>query len=861
MKSYQSQLITLPSNWPHNYVSTPSTYDEFLDANGQVRPHWNAFSDAFSEISFDALSRRESQLNRSIQDNGITYNLYNHSSPSDTSWSMDMMPFLLPESEFKTIESALSQRARLLNITLDDFYGRQTILQQQRIDPFLVYANPAFQRACHGLLPPRENYIHAYAADITRAADGKWWVLSDRVEAASGLGYALENRLLISRIFPKILKRSGAQRLNPFLQSFCKQIQSLAKQKKDNPNIVLLSPGHTSETYHEHSFLARNLGYTLAEGADLTVRNNRLFMKTIGGTQPVDVLMRRIDSDWTDPLEMRNDSMLGVAGLVNCVRQGNLTIANALGAGFVETPAMLAILPWLCRSLLGEQLEMPSLATWWCGQPSELKYVLENLPTLAIKPTFRSYNTKTLYGPNLSKQALETLRNDIIARPRNYCGQEIPHSATTPVYHNHSFEARPYQLRVILVPDSNGTWRMMPGGVARCNNLKNETNSSIAVSGGSKDVWVVPDQTAPTLLSPNTHKDPVPTKPEVTQLRRRSFDLPSRTADNLFWLGRYIERAEMQTRLLRTIIALLLEEQTTEIQNACLPLLEQLIDSESNPKDFLDPSTNLLDTSKVEICIAHYLNDSKNRESLVNNLISIERTAQNLKERLSVDAWKRIFQVHQLSIEAAKLNVSIYEQESTDFLEIALDNLTSITGTITENMTRSQSWLFLQLGRRIERGITTAQLLSDIFKDQSGYSDILFQGLLELCDCSITYRRRYLNTLNAIPVLDLMVFDATNPRSLIFQTENLRTLVKQLPHASAEARHPADVTATQLFSHIGITSSEALISAATKQRNQPTVEFFKAIIKQLLKLSIVIETSYFAHTQGSQAPKHTLPLG
>lgn len=860
MKSYQSQFTSLPSNWPNTYVSSNSTYDEFLDANGQARPHWETFSQALSKINFDSLNRREAQLNRSIQDNGITYNLYNHSSPNDTSWAMDMMPFLLPESEFKTIESALSQRARLLNITLNDFYARQNILQEQRVDPFLVYANPAFQRPCHGLLPPRENHIHAYAADITRAADGKWWVLSDRVEAASGLGYALENRLLLSRIFPKILKQSGAQRLNPFLQSFCSQIESLAKQNKDNPNIALLSPGPNSETYHEHSFLARNLGYTLAEGADLIVRNNRLFMKTIGGTQPVDVLLRRIDSDWTDPLEMRNDSMLGVPGLINCVRQGNLTIANALGSGFVETPAILALLPWLCRSYVGEQLEMPSVATWWCGQPSELKYVLEHLETLAIKPTFRTYESKTFFGPNLTPQELDELRNKIIAHPRDYCGQEILKSATTPVYRNKVFEARPYQLRVFLVPDDNGGWRMMPGGFARCTKDLNGINVSMTAGGGSKDVWVVPDQTVPT-AEINPLKEPTVAKPATAQIQRRSFDLPSRTADNLFWLGRYIERAEMQTRLLRTIIALLLEEQTTEIQNACLPLIEQLIDLETTAEDFLDPITNQLDTSKVEACIAHYLNDSENRESLVNNLIAIERTGQNLKERLSVDAWKRIFHVHQLSIEAAQLTVSIYDQESTDFLELALENLTSITGTITENMTRSQSWRFLQLGRRIERGITTAQLLSDIFKDQTRYSDILFQGLLELCDCSITYRRRYLNTLNAIPVLDLMVFDATNPRSLIFQAENLRTLVKQLPHASTEARHPADVTATQLFSHIGITSSEALIQASAEQSADTTINFFQAIIDQLSKLSVVIETSYFAHTEGNSTPKHTIPLG
>ncbi|MGJ8641581.1 MAG: circularly permuted type 2 ATP-grasp protein [Opitutaceae bacterium] len=859
MKSYQSQLISLPSNWPNTYAPADSTYDEFLDANGQPRPHWETLNKALSEFSFDSFKRRELQLDRAIQDNGITYNVYNHSNTNGKAWPIDMMPFLLPESDFKTIESALSQRARLLNVTLDDFYGRQTILQQQRVDPFLIYANPAFQRPCHGLLPTRENHINIYAADITRSADGKWWVLSDRVEAASGLGYALENRLLLSRIFPKILRQTGAHRQNPFIQSFCKHIDSLAKQNQHNPNIALLTPGPSSETYHEHSFLARNLGYTLAEGPDLSVRNNRLIMKTIGGTQPVDVILRRIDSDWADPLEMRNDSMLGVPGLVNCVRQGNLTIANALGSSFVETPAMLALLPWLCHRFIGEQLELPSVATWWCGQASEREYVLKNLENLAIKPSFRTFSAQTQFGPNLSSKELDTLRKQIIARPQNFCGQEILKSATTPVYHNGSFEARPFQMRVFLVPDGDGGWRMMPSGFARCSSDVDNVNVSMRTGGGSKDVWVVPDTKiqapVPSIQESRSEKQ------TPAQIQRRALDLPSRIADNLFWLGRYIERAEIQTRLLRTIISLLLEEQTAEIQSACLPLIEQLIDAQASAEDFLDPETNLLDTVKVEACIAHYLNDSKNNESLVNNLSSIERTGYSLKERLSIDAWKRIFHIKQLSSKAAELKVSIYDQESTDFLEWALESLTSITGTVTENMTRSQSWRFLQIGRRIERGIATAQLLSDTFKNTDNYSDILFQGVLELYDCSITYRRRYLNTLNAIPVLDLMVFDVTNPRSLAFQAEQLRDLVKQLPHASAETRHPVDLTATQLFSQIGITNSEELLQGREDPLIPSTDVFFEAIIKQLSKLSVIIETSYFAHTQTSQQPKHPIELG
>ena len=406
-----------------------------------------------------------------------------------------MIPFLLVESDYQFLESALSQRASLLNLLLEDCYGRQTMLQKGHVDPYLVYANPAFNRACrHGLLGRGEKFLNIYAADVARSKDGKWWVVSDRVEATSGLGYALDNRLLLSRILPNTLNHLGTRRLLPFVEHFCQQTEALAKHNRHHPHIALLSPGPQSETYYEHSFLARNLGFTLAEGADLTVRNNRLYMKTIGGTQQIDVLLRRLDSEWTDPLEMRNDSLLGVPGLVNCVRQGNLKVTNALGSSFAETPANLAFLPWLARNYLGEQLEIPSVATWWCGQAKECKYVLEHLDSLVIKSSFRTFGSRSYFGPDLNAKQLDALRAAIRARPMHYCGQEILRSSTTPVYQANSLEPRPYLLRVFLVADArSGQWQMMPGGFARCAPDANQLCVSMQDGGCSKDVWVVPD--------------------------------------------------------------------------------------------------------------------------------------------------------------------------------------------------------------------------------------------------------------------------------------------------------------------------------------------------------------------------------
>ena len=856
-RQQQTQFLT-DSNWPDWYQTVNGCYDEYRSSKGQTRAHWQHLKRYLQGIPAERWQRREHQLKRLIEDNGITYNVYRHAQPTSTAWTLDMIPFLLAESDFHYLESALSQRASLLNLFLEDSYGRQTMLQNGHIDPFLVYANPSFHRACHGLLDRGEKFLNIYAADVARAKDGKWWVVSDRVEATSGLGYALDNRLLLSRILPNTLNHVGTRRLLPFVEHFCQQIEALAKHNRHHPHIALLSPGPQNETYYEHSFLARNLGFTLAEGADLTVRNNRLYMKTIGGTQQVDVLLRRLDSEWTDPLEMRNDSLLGVPGLVNCVRQGNLKVTNALGSRFAETPANLAFLPWLARNYLGEQLEIPSVATWWCGQANECKYVLEHLDSLVIKSTFRNFGSQSFFGPELSARQLDALRAAISAHPTHYCGQEILRSSTTPVYQANSLEPRPYLLRVFLVADAkSGKWQMMPGGFARCAPNSNQVCVSLQTGGCSKDVWVVPDTASD--AEPATPNLSLPTDALQTQLpERRRFDLPSRTANNLFWLGRYIARAEMQTRLLRTTLHLLLEEQLPETQRACLPFCRQLDRSLPVAMPLTDPATGQLNSVQIDTNIQCALNDASNPDSLVNTLGSIERITESLKDRLSIDSWKRINSIRQLATRAANLEVSIYEDESDEFLETALEQLSSLISDITENMIRSQSWLFMQMGRHIERGLTTAQLLDEVFLTHEQLSPALLRRVLDLSDCNITYRRRYLNNLHATAVLDILVFDPTNPRSLIFQAERLRTLLKKLPHASTDSRHPIDAYATQLFGQIGMTSAEELMQQLCSEQASQVRDFFSATIEKLTRLSVMIETGYFAHTEAIKPRLHSI---
>ncbi len=851
----QAGQTNLLNNWMGGYASHGGSYDEFLDAKGQPRPHWQSVSEHLGSLNQPRWERRERQLERLIHDNGITYNVYDDDDSSTRPWSMDMVPLALPQRELESLESSLGQRAHLLNLILGDVYGRQTMLQSSKMHPYLVFSNPAFLRACHGLLPPRQNHIQLYSADLARSPDGHWWVLSDRVEAASGLGYALENRMLMSRIFPKAIWQSDILSLQPFVQKFCQHIESLAATSSDNPNIALLTAGPRNETYFEQSFLARNLGYTLAEGEDLTVRSNRLYMKTINGVQQVHGLLRRVDSPWVDPLELRNDSLLGVPGLVNTVRQRNLAMVNALGSGFVETPALLAFLPWFCRNYLGESLELPSVATWWCGQKHERDYVLENIEKLIIKPTFRQNGGPTYFGPRMSSKEKLELGGLINKYPERYCGQEILSQATTPVYENGKIHPRNFLMRVFMVADGTG-WKMMPGGLVRYPANDDILDVSMQRGGASKDAWFVRDAESKAGQRAVAHIN------TERPIRRNQTDLPSRTADNLHWLGRYIERAESLARLQRTICTFLTEELGGESQRAIVPFLEQIIPPDETIDSLIDPETERLDFSAVEPFLTRSLFAKDNPESLINNLHFIERAGAKVKERLSVDTWKRMQAIREVGESCDAQEIGILDDDVSIFLDDALENLAVFVGNAYENMTRSQGWTFLQIGRRIERALSICSLLQTSYSIAKPYDDRLETQLLHWADSNITYRRRYLNTVSSESVLDLLCFDTINPRSLIYQISDLRKLLATLPHASKGTRNTIDTLSLQLFSRLGLNSPEKLLKQEDNLARMKSVhEFFSETFSDLLELGNAIQHHYFAHTNNAATKKPNATLG
>src|ERR1700681_2743449 len=406
------------------YPQTAGVYDEMSAALGVLRPHWDLFINSLSALRGQELARRWQTARQRIRENGVTYNVYGDPLGMDRPWNLDAIPLMISPQEWRLLEAGLIQRARLLNLILADLYGPQQLLRGGLIPPALVFANPGFWRPCHGLRVPGDTYLHLLAVDLARGPDGEWWVISDRAQAPSGAGYSLENRIVMAQSFPDLFREFRVKRLASFFRSFRDTLVRLSPVARDNPRVVLLTPGPFNETYFEHSYLARYLGFTLVQGGDLTVRDSRVFLKTLEGLKQVDVILRRLDDSFCDPIELRSDSYLGVAGLGEAVRAGNVAVANALGSGLIETSAFMPFLPGLSRRVLGEELKLKSVATWWCGQPQPLQYVRDNLDFLVIKPAFPSKGMEPVFGGKLPVEERARLLDRIAQRPQEFAGQE-----------------------------------------------------------------------------------------------------------------------------------------------------------------------------------------------------------------------------------------------------------------------------------------------------------------------------------------------------------------------------------------------------------------------------------------------------
>jgi uncharacterized circularly permuted ATP-grasp superfamily protein/uncharacterized alpha-E superfamily protein len=745
-------------------LSDGSTYNELVAADMRLRPHWSPFIESLQGIGSDELARRWERAERRIRENGITYNIYGDPQGVNRPLAIDPLPVLISHEEWKTIEAGIIQRAQLLSMILDDIYGERRLVRSGDLPPELLFANPAFLRPLAGAAVPKASRLHLLAVDLARSPDGGWWVLADRTQSPSGAGYALENRTIVSDILPDAFGASNVRRLASFFRAQRDALFGLAKTAE--PRVVLLTPGPYNETYFEHSYLARYLGLALVEGGDLTIRDRRVFLKTVQGLQPVHVILRRVDDSFCDPLELRGDSFLGVAGLVDAITAGNVVVANALGSGVIESAAIMPFLPRLAALLLGESLALPSVATWWCGQDYARDWVLEHLDRVVVKPAFPLRGMEPVFGADLAAKEKAKIVDRMKARPYDYVAQEQVALSTAPVWdHGHVF-SRSLVLRTFVVNSGNG-WVAMPGGLVRVASADGPV-VSMQRGGRTKDAWVLSDAPSDTfsMLRPRS---------QTVQLQRAPAELPSRAADNLFWLGRYAERSECIARLLRCLMTRVRRSRQAELNG--LFRLHGCFDSHYSTL----PAEGPPNARALEEELISLMSDPKRPDSLAANLGEVLRVGGVLRERLSTDMSRLIVALS----ESAAIQDYMLFVEYTAALSGCLELLSAFSGLERENITRGPGWLFISIGRRLERALYCVRQLRELAAGLDEESWPLLEYFLEVADSSMTYRSRYFTTLQPVAVLDVLLADETNPRSLAFQIAHLADLYGRFPQHSA----------------------------------------------------------------------------
>jgi uncharacterized circularly permuted ATP-grasp superfamily protein/uncharacterized alpha-E superfamily protein len=750
-----------------------ATYEESSADGVNPREHWAQLMESLRLIGPEELGRRWALAERRIRENGITYNIYGDPLGANRPWRTDVVPLLIPAEEWRVIEAGVIQRAQLLSILLEDLYGSQNLLKEGHFPGALLYGNPEFLRPMVGVRVPAHSHLHMLAVDLARSPDGQWWVLADRTQAPSGSGYALENRTIVADLLPELFRNSNVLRLAPFFRAQRNALISMAD--RDNPRIVLLTPGPHNETYFEHSYLAKYLGFTLVEGADMTVRDRHVYLKTVGGLEQVDVILRRVDDGFCDPLELRSESLLGVPGLVDAVVAGNVKVANALGSGLIESAAIMPFLPGLARHLLGEDLKLPSVATWWCGQANALEWVLKHLDSVVVKPAFPSRGMEPVFGSELPKNKRTEFIERMRAFPHEYVAQEQVALSTAPVWENNSLNSRSMVLRTYVLDTPSG-WVVIPGGLVR---VAEENGSVVSMQRGghSKDAWILWDRPVDTFSMLRPRNEPV-------ELRRVSRVVPSSVADNTFWLGRYVERAENIARILRSIVPRVRRGEEAEL--ASLICLHGCLKSRQSklPKNkHIPPTYGSFEKEMLSMMI-----DTKRSESLPCTLKEVSRIGGNVRERLSADMTLLIGQLRN----AMKIDPSDKLPDYSAMLTACLELLSAFSGMERENINRGSGWLFMSLGRRLERAIYLTRQLRVITKPLATENWLFLELLLEVADSSVTYRTRYYTTLQAVPVLDVLMADETNPRSLDFQLSHIADLYEKLPRYS-----PSDLETMQ----------------------------------------------------------------
>lgn len=803
-------------------------YDEMVSGRKSIRPHWREVTATLWSMPPEIIQEKHSRVAAHLA--AADQFLPQGGDVNQPSWSMDLLPLILPEAEWRDLAGGIAQRARLLNLILADIYGPQTLIHEKLLPPYLVFNNPGFLRALRFVTSEHAPPLHFYAADLVRLPDGAWRVLADRTQAPGGIGYALRHRSVLARSFPEAFRNAAVHRLQPTVDLWQSSLQAIGASFDDSPGIVLLTPGPHNPSYPEHVLLSHELGITLAQGADLTVREGFVYLKTLNGLARVHVIYRRVDGEYCDPLELRSDSALGVAGLVAAARAGHVAILNLPGSAVIETPAFAPFLPAIARRFLNEELLLPAVTTWWCGQHVPLNEALASPDSFVFQPAFYSdappIDPATMV-PDDKAAFLDRLR----AAPSEYVAVERVRHSRVPVLGPKGLEPHPVVFRSTAVSVGD-TWHVLPGGIARIADHGGDQRPVFRYGGTVKDVWILKDEAGTDMAQAEGLV-------ELRKLYRVPDAVGSRTADDLFWFGRYMERLDSGLRQFRAVTGRLARGNPGPRDIMELELLAHVM-----------RTTEWLGEAEARAGVqssvfADAVAEAVGPDGIVERYqMTLRQLGIGLRDRLSQDMWRLISALGR----SAPANDRIDLDTAIAKLDGLVLTMATLSGLIAENMTRGMGWRFLEIGRRIERAMSICAYIENLLGERPERVELSVHIILELCDSIITHRRTFPMDSYTLPAVDVVLTAGLNPHSLLFQLEMLRSefegLLGQDPLAAEKQLVDRQLTALRAPVPFG--------EGAKGDRLKELAAGARACRMDLAQLSNMLSRSYFAHTNAPQ---------
>ncbi|MBA3528599.1 MAG: circularly permuted type 2 ATP-grasp protein [Propionibacteriaceae bacterium] len=832
----------------------PVRFDEFAAPDGTARPSWAPLVDGLAELAGTDLLHSQREVARLLEDEGVTYTPSPLSAVSIADqdghhtdgvlanakpWKLDPLPLIVGEREWADLEVGVVQRGELLAAIMADLYGAQRLLSERQLPAAAVFDHDEFLRPLVGIESLSSQPLFMLAVDLGRDAGGQWKVMSDRTQAPSGAGFAMQNRRVVSRVLPEVYHDVHLHRLTPFFHAMRMALVDAAPRGVEDPRVVVMSPGTHSETAFDQAFLASLLGFPLLEGSDLTVRDGRVWMRALGKLEPVDVILRRVDSTWSDPLELRAGSRLGVAGLVTAVRQGTVSVANNLGSGILENPALLPFLPELSQRLLGEPLRLPSVDTWWCGDEASLSHVLAHLDSLVIRPISRGAGRSVL-GSALTADQRAGLSARVRQAPHRYVGQEVLTLSSAPTSEQDRLVRRNVVLRSFAVRHAN-SYTPMLGGLARVNDGSRNGNHALVTppeGGVAKDVWVVSSDPIAAAPVPQPRRG-IDIQAESVPLRAASSSaaMVPRVLNDLFWFGRYAERAEDLLRLVVATRTVAIETDGDVTHGRALDVLLQAITHVSATyPGFVAEGCPIMPELRSMML------DRRRSGTVAQSLAASAMAAQGVRDQLSADVWMVFAEVDR-SLAALAVMSKDQGLQLAETSERVLAGLLALAGIVSENMVRDPGWYLLDSGRGLERALQVVSLLRVTLCQERApeFDRAVVEAVMTSAESIVTFRRRYRERAGTDAVVELLVVDPHNPRSVAYQLARIATDLRSLPNATSTARP------VRLLQDLVETITAADLAALVQPRHghRPALEEFLAGLHgQLGALSEAIREQY-----------------